>query len=66
MGFWRGLRWGFVLGIIAALVGRIVSGPDNEEQWQKAKVAGDIAAAKTESEQREKFNKTRQGTEQDS
>jgi len=64
MGFWRGLRWGLFLGVIAALVGRVVSGEDNEAQWQQAKIAGNLAAAQAEAEQREKFNRTRQRTEQ--
>lgn len=64
MGFWRGLRWGLFLGVIAALVGRIVSAPDNEDNWRQAKIAGDIAAAKAETEQREKFNRSRRGEEQ--
>lgn len=59
MGFWRGLRWGVVLGVIAALLGRMASGDDNKAQWEQAKIAGDIAAAKTETEQREKFEQTR-------
>lgn len=64
MGFWRGLCWGLFLGVIAALVGRIVSAPDNEDNWRQAKIAGDIAAAKAETEQREKFNRSRRGEEQ--
>lgn len=63
MGFWRGLRWGLFLGVIAALVGRVMSGDDNKENWEQAKVAGDIAAAQTEAEQREKFERTRRGGE---
>ena len=39
MGFWRGLRWGLFLGVIAALVGRVMSGDDNKENWEQAKVA---------------------------
>ncbi len=62
MGFWRGLRWGLFLGVIAALVWRILSGPDNDANWEQAKVAGDIAAAQAEAEQREKFNRSRTGT----
>ncbi|MXV79476.1 MAG: hypothetical protein F4X58_01470 [Chloroflexi bacterium] len=61
MGFWRGLRWGLFLGVIAALVGRVLSGEDNKDQWEQAKVAGDIAAAQAEAEQREKFERTRRG-----
>ena len=61
MGFWRGLRWGLFLGVIGALVGRVMSGEDNKEQWERAKVAGDVAAAQTEVEQREKFERTRRG-----
>ncbi|MXX32165.1 MAG: hypothetical protein F4066_06250 [Chloroflexi bacterium] len=61
MGFWRGLRWGLFLGVVAALVGRILSGPDNEANWDQAKIAGDLAAAQTEAEQREKFNRSRSG-----
>ena len=64
MGFWRGLRWGLFLGVIAALVGRVMSGDDNKENWEQAKVAGDIAAAQAEAEQREKFERTRRGGEQ--
>ena len=63
MGFWRGLRWGLFLGVIGALIARIVSGPDNEAQWQQARIAGDLAAAQTEAEQREKFERTRRGGE---
>ena len=59
MGFWRGLRWGVFLGVIAALVGRIMSGEDNEAAWRQAKSAGDIAAAQTESEQRERYQQAR-------
>ncbi len=59
MGFWRGLRWGLFLGVIGALVGRVMSGEDNKENWEQAKVAGDIAAAQAEVEQREKFERTR-------
>jgi len=62
MGFWRGLRWGLFLGVIAALVGRVVSDEDNEAQWQQAKIAGNLAAAQAEAEQREKFNRTRHGS----
>ena len=65
MGFWRGLRWGLFLGVIAALVGRMVSGEDNKDNWEQAKIAGDIAAARVEVEQREKFERTRRG-DQDS
>ncbi len=61
MGFWRGLRWGLFLGVIAALVGRMVSGEDNKDSWEQAKIAGDIAAARVEVEQREKFERTRRG-----
>ena len=64
MGFWRGLRWGLVLGVIGALVGRVVSGPDNRDQWEQAKIAGDVAAARAEAEQREKFERTRRGDEE--
>lgn len=64
MGFWRGLRWGLFLGVLGALTGRVVSGEDNDAQWQQAKIAGDLAAAQTESEQRAKFTQTRQGIEQ--
>ena len=60
MGFWRGLRWGLFLGVIGALVGRVMSGEDNQEQWERAKVAGDVAAAQAEVEQREKFERARQ------
>ena len=61
MGFWRGLRWGLFLGVIAALVGRMVSGEDNKDNWEQAKIAGDIAAARVEVEQREKFERSRRG-----
>ena len=61
MSFWRGLRWGLFLGVIAALAGRIVSGEDNEATWQQAQIAGDIAAAHTEAEQREKYQQSRRG-----
>ena len=61
MGFWRGLRWGLFLGVIAALVGRVMSGEDNKDNWEQAKVAGDIAAAQAEAEQREKFDRSRRG-----
>lgn len=61
MGFWRGLRWGLILGIIGALVGRSLSGEDNQAQWQQAKVAGNLAAAQAETEQREKFERSRGG-----
>ena len=61
MGFWRGLRWGLVLGVIGTLVGRVVSSDKENPQWKQAKIAGDIAAAKTEAEQREKFERTRRG-----
>lgn len=61
MGFWRGLRWGLFLGVLAGLVGRVVSGDDNKDQWEQAKIAGDIAAARAEAEQREKFERTRRG-----
>ena len=47
--------------MIAALVGRVMSGDDNKENWEQAKVAGDIAAAQAEAEQREKFERTRRG-----
>lgn len=63
MGFWRGLRWGLLFGVVAALVGRVMSGDDNKENWEQAKVAGDIAAARAEAEQREKFERTRRGGE---
>ena len=61
MGFWRGLRWGLFLGVIGGLVGRSLSGEDNKEQWEQAKIAGDIAAAQAEADQREKFQRTRRG-----
>ena len=61
MGFWRGLRWGLVLGVIGGIIGRVVSDDKQNPEWQKAKIAGDIAAAKTEAEQREKFERTRPG-----
>ena len=61
MGFWRGLRWGLFLGVVAALVGRVVSGEDNKDNWEQAKIAGDIAAARVEVEQREKFERSRRG-----
>ncbi len=66
MGFWRGLRWGLLLGVIGALAGRVVSGDDNRAQWEQAKIAGDIAAAQAEAEQREKFERTRQSSERQS
>ena len=59
MGFWRGLRWGVFLGVIAALVGRIISAEDNEANWRQAKIAGDLAAAQSEAEQREKYTQSR-------
>ena len=61
MGFWRGLRWGVFLGVIAALVGRIMSAEDNAANWKQAQIAGDIAAAKTEAEQRERYERSRAG-----
>ena len=64
MGFWRGFRWGLFLGIIGALVGRTLSGEDNQAQWQQAQVAGNLAAAQAEVEQREKFEQSRGGDSQ--
>ena len=61
MGFWRGFRWGLMLGVIGALVGRTLSGEDNAAQWQQAKVAGNLAAAQAEVEQRERFEQSRGG-----
>ena len=61
MGFWRGLRWGLCLGVIAGLIGRVVSGEDNRDNWEQAKTAGGIAAARAEAEQRDKFERTRRG-----
>ena len=61
MGFWKGLRWGLFLGVVAAWVGRMVSGEDSKDNWEQAKIAGDIAAARVEVEQREKFERTRRG-----
>ena len=61
MGFWRGFRWGVLLGVIGALIGRTLSGEDNQAQWQQAQVAGNLAAAQAEVEQREKFERSRVG-----
>ncbi len=61
MGFARGFRWGLILGVIGALVGRTLSGEDNADQWQQAQVAGNLAAAQAEAEQRERFNQARSG-----
>ena len=58
MTFWRGLRWGFFLGLLGALVGRTLSETD-EKQWRQAQVAGDLAAAQSESEQRQKLAQSR-------
>lgn len=65
MGFWSGLRWGLFIGVLAALVGRLMSGEDNKDNWEQAKIAGDIAAAQTESVQRAKFQRTRRGEQVD-
>lgn len=61
MGFWRGFRWGVFLGVIGALIGRTLSGEGNQAQWQQAQVAGNLAAAQAEVEQREKFERSRSG-----
>ena len=36
MGLRRGLSIGFLLGVVAALLGRILTAENNKEQWEQA------------------------------
>lgn len=48
----RGLKIGFLLGVAAALVGRILSAEDREEQWAAARSEAALAASQREAELR--------------
>ena len=60
MGLRRGLSIGFLLGVLAALIGRLLSGPDNREQWESARIEAEGAAAKRESDLRARHTTARQ------
>ena len=49
---WRGLKIGFLLGVAAALVGRVLSAEDREEQWRAARSEAEAVAAQREAELR--------------
>ena len=49
---WRGFKLGVLLGVLAALVGRILSADDRTEQWQAARSEAEAAAAERESQLR--------------
>ena len=48
----RGLKIGFLLGVAAALIGRILAADDREEQWQAARSEAESVAAQREAELR--------------
>ena len=48
----RGLKIGFLLGVLAALVGRILSAEDRSEQWEEARSEAETAAAERQSQLR--------------
>ena len=41
----RGLSIGFLLGVVAALLGRILTAENNKEQWEQAKATREAEAA---------------------
>ena len=47
MGLRRGLSIGFLLGVVAALLGRILTAENNKEQWEQAKAEAEAEAAAT-------------------
>jgi len=55
MSFGRGFKLGLLLGAIGVVGVRQLSDESNQAVWEQAKRAGDLAAAQTESELREKF-----------
>ena len=50
----RGLKIGFLLGVAAALVGRILSAEDRDEQWAAARSEASAEASRREAELRER------------
>ena len=48
----RGLKIGFLLGVLAALIGRILSADDREDQWQAARSEAETVAAQREADLR--------------
>ena len=59
MGLRRGLGIGFLLGVLAALVGRIIASDPNGEQWREARDEADSAASGRESELRARHRTAR-------
>ena len=60
MGLRRGLSIGFLLGVVAALIGRILSAENNKEQWEEAKGEAESAAATREASLRTRHAAARQ------
>ena len=46
MGLRRGLSIGFLLGVVAALLGRILTAENNKEQWEEARGEAEAAATR--------------------
>ena len=60
MGLRRGLSIGFLLGVVAALLGRILTAENNKEQWEQAKADAESAAATREASLRARHTAARQ------
>ena len=60
MGLRRGLSIGFLLGVVAALLGRILTAENNKEQWEQAKAEAESAAATREASLRTRHAAARQ------
>ena len=56
----RGLSIGFLLGVVAALLGRILTAENNKEQWEQAKAEAESAAATREASLRTRHAAARQ------
>jgi len=59
MGLRRGFKIGFLLGVLAALAGRIMTGEGNAEQWQAARAEAEAAAAEREAALRKRHSSAR-------
>ena len=60
MGLRRGLSIGFLLGVVAALLGRILTAENNKEQWEQATSEAESAAATREASLRTRHAAARQ------
>ncbi len=59
MGLRRGFGIGFLLGVLAALAGRIMTGEGNAEQWRAAQAEAEAAAAEREAALRARHSAAR-------